>query len=226
MNQNFAIGFIKQAQLKGLKPLHAMDILKEAGPMDWLGKQWTDFTDAANVQTEKLFNNPITHAFNAATTSSPEGWFDGFSKRMKESESNNAYNVANYAQQAARHQARQGDVESMKDYTSLAQDRGQWIQNDGQMAKINAGLDQTTQFWNNQQAEKFNAQKAIDDKRAPIFNQLVAPRTFAEPGKALTPPPAPPAAPAGGGLLGAKPMPDLRTSFTADTNLRKPLGGY
>lgn len=222
MNQNFVIGFIKQAQLKGLKPLHAMDILKEAGPMDWLGKQWTNLKDTVNTGVN-LSNNDFSHFLSAATSSSPEGYFDGFNKRFNRSMDidNNQNAKANAL--AFQHQAEQGNLEGMKGYAAEAQRYGGYLQNKTDMDKITGNLNYTTNFWNNQQAKIQKDQEAADAIRAPAFNNVTKPLQLAEPGKALTPPNT---QPLGSGLQGANPMPDLRTSFTADTNLRKPLGGY
>lgn len=224
MNQEFIIGFVKQAQQKGLKPIHALEILKEAGPLDWLGKQWTNAKDFVNTNVN-LSNNLISHAFSAATSSSPEGYFDGFMKRYHQSEDiDNAQNAqANVL--AGQHRAQQGDFENMKGYLDEAQRYGGMLQNPQAMQKLTSNLDYVTNFWNNQQAKIQHDREAADAARTPLYNNVTKPLQLAEPGKALTPP-APNPGPVGTGLAGANPMPDLRTSFSAEHNLRKPLGGY
>lgn len=222
MNQEFIIGFVKQAQQKGLKPIHALEILKEAGPLDWLGKQWTNANDYVNTHVN-LSNNRISHFLSAATSSSPEGYFDGFGKRMKQSQDiDNAQNADAY-NLAARHRAEQGDFEGMKANLEGAQRYGGFLQNEQAMQKVNSNLNWTTNFWNNQQAKIQHDREAADAVRTPLYNNITKPLQLAEPGKALTPP-APNPGPVGTGLAGANPMPDLRTSFSAEHNLRKRLG--
>lgn len=222
MNSNFISGFIKQAQSQGMTRLDALDILKEAGPMDWLGNQWTNLKDSINTNVN-LSNNPVSHFLSAATSSGPEGYFDGFSKRYNQSmDIDNAQNMDAY-NLAAKHQSAQGNFDGMKSNLENAQQYGGYLQNPQAMQKGTSNMNWTVNDWNTRQAKIQSDQTAADAARAPLYNNVTKPLELAEPGKALAPKPTTPSTPL---LGGATSMPDLRTSFTADTNLRKPLGGY
>lgn len=233
MNQEFIIGFVKQAQAKGLKPLHALEILKEAGPLEWLGNKWTNAKDFINTNVN-LSNNLVSHFLSAATSSSPEGYFDGFSKRYNQSEQiDNIQNRDAYSL-AARHQAAQGNREGVEANLEGAQKYNAFLadptnDNTKAMEKGISNINWVTNDWNNRQAKIQKDQEASAAIRNPLYNATTKPLNLAEPGKALAPTslnPTPAPGQGGSGLAGASPMPDLRTSFNVDTNLRKPLGGY
>ncbi len=227
MNQHFVTGFVKQAQRKGLSNLHALDILKEAGPLEWLDNKWTNLKDGINTNVN-LSNNPISHFLSAATSSSPDGYFGGFGKRMQESQNiDNTQNRAAY-NTAAQHQVAQGNLAGVQEHLANAQKYNSYLVDDvKEMEKGTAISTNIANNWNNRQAVMDRNQQAIDTTRNNAYNAATKPFSLAPAGKTLTPPAPPNTQASNSGLLGANSgMPDLRESFTADTNLRKPLGGY
>lgn len=228
MNLNFIAGFVKQAEANGMTKADALTVIKEAGPMDWLGNKWTNLKDSINTNVN-LSNNPVSHFISAATTSGPEGYFDGFSKRYNQSmDIDNAQNMDAY-NLAAKHRSAQGDFDGMKANLDGAQQYGSYLQDERAMNKGLSNMTWVQNDWNSRQAKIQADQQAAETKRAPMYNAMVKPLELAEPGKALTPAtsPSPSLSPSSTPLLGGSSGIDqLRTSFNDNQNLRKPMGGY
>lgn len=240
MNKYFVTGFVKRAQSKGLTNLHALEILKEAGLGDWLSDRATNFYDAARLGALHVFNNDITHA-GASLLGNPftSDYWNNFGKRFDASEAGFRTDIGNVHTDVANHGAQQGDFDKYKKYSDLAYNDAMHLHDPKSIEGIGSRLNKIHSYWDSKQSNDYNTNKIkldAENKAKDSLSYSHNNRQFTPIGQApemnmppapLTTNPPPNTQASNSGLLGANTgMPDLRESFTADTNLRKPLGGY